>query len=490
MIEESRVPTIGNRAAASSNDGMDGTTAGQINALTAKSTVVDADVTLIEDSAAGYAKKKSTFGTIKEWIMDWVATFIVAGAGISTSYNDAGDTLTINATGISATDEVIQDSIGGILGASLIYDDATPRIERAALTGAITAAQNSNTTSLGSFTKAQLDTAVSDGNVLYVGDLTQYTDEMAQDAIGLMIDSTLVYVDATPLLQRAAITGHVTIAAGSNSALLGSFTKAQLDAAVSDGNVLYVGDVTQYTDEMAQDAVGAMVNSSLVYTDATPLLERAALTGAITASQGSNTTSLGSFTKAQLDAAVSDGDVSYVGSNVTSLDTVQGVTTLGAIINGLTAKTTPADADMTVLMDSAASNASKKLSWANLKVAIASYMASVTQTMTNKRIDPRVQSVTSSTTVTPNADSDDAVVITAQAAGLTLANPSGTPVQAQPMIIRIKDNGTARSITWGTQYRGIGAALPSTTTISKTLYISMIYNSTDTKWDVVFNQEP
>ena len=86
-------------------------------------------------------------------------------------------------------------------------------------------------------------------------------------------------------------------------------TKAQFDTAVTDGNILYVGDVTQYTDEMAQDAVGAMVDTTLVYTDATPLLSRAALTGAITASAGSNTTSLGSFTTSQLNTALSDNDV-------------------------------------------------------------------------------------------------------------------------------------------------------------------------------------
>lgn len=50
--------------------------------------------------------------------------------------------------------------------------------------------------------------------------------------------------------------------------------------------------ITQYTDEMAQDAVGAMVDSSLVYVDATPLLTRAALTGDVTASQGSNVTTV------------------------------------------------------------------------------------------------------------------------------------------------------------------------------------------------------
>ena len=100
-------------------------------------------------------------------------------------------------------------------------------------------------------------------------------------------------------------------------------------------------------------------------------------------------------------------------------------------------------------------------------------------------INPRVQSVTSSATVTANADTDDSVVITAQAAGLTLANPSGTPVQCQPLIIRIKDNGTSRSITYGSQFRAIGVTLPTATTVSKTTYLGCIYNSTDTKWDVV-----
>lgn len=46
-------------------------------------------------------------------------------------------------------------------------------------------------------------------------------------------------------------------------------TKAQFDTAVTDGNFLYVGDVTQYTDEMAQDAVGNSVGNGLDYDDTT-----------------------------------------------------------------------------------------------------------------------------------------------------------------------------------------------------------------------------
>ena len=101
----------------------------------------------------------------------------------------------------------------------------------------------------------------------------------------------------------------------------------------------------------------------------------------------------------------------------------------------------------------------------------------------------KVQTVTSSATVTP-VSTNDIVTITAQAVGLTLANPTGTFVEGQALMIRIKDNGTAQTIAFGTNYRAIGITLPTTTVISKTLYLGIIYNSTDGKWDVLgLNQQ-
>ena len=97
---------------------------------------------------------------------------------------------------------------------------------------------------------------------------------------------------------------------------------------------------------------------------------------------------------------------------------------------------------------------------------------------------PNTQSVTSSATVTPTF-SNDIVTITAQAAALTLANPTGTAIANLGMVIRIKDNGTARAITYGTQYRPIGVTLPTTTVATKTTYLGLIYNANDTTWDVV-----
>ncbi len=98
---------------------------------------------------------------------------------------------------------------------------------------------------------------------------------------------------------------------------------------------------------------------------------------------------------------------------------------------------------------------------------------------------PNVQSVTSSATVTPTF-SNDLVKVTAQAAALTLANPSGTAVDGWGMVVRIKDNGTARAISYGSQYRAAdGVTLPTTTVIGKTHYLSMVWNVEDTKMDVL-----
>jgi len=105
------------------------------------------------------------------------------------------------------------------------------------------------------------------------------------------------------------------------------------------------------------------------------------------------------------------------------------------------------------------------------------------------QLTPRVQSVTSAATVTPNANSNDLVDITAQAVALTLAAPSGTPVNGQVIEIRIKDNGVVRAITWNAIYRAFGLALPTSTTAGKTIYASCVYNSAAVKWDTFITNE-
>jgi len=104
------------------------------------------------------------------------------------------------------------------------------------------------------------------------------------------------------------------------------------------------------------------------------------------------------------------------------------------------------------------------------------------QTLTNKRITPRVYSTTSTSSLTPDSDSYDRIDITALAANITINNPSGTPVNFQQMIIALKDDGTSRTISWGNKYASGDVTLPTATTAGKWLYIGLKYNSTADKW--------
>lgn len=91
-------------------------------------------------------------------------------------------------------------------------------------------------------------------------------------------------------------------------------------------------------------------------------------------------------------------------------------------------------------------------------------------------------------TITPTSDTVDQYSVTALAIASTIAAPTGTPIDGQRLTIRIKDNGTAQTLTWTTTsggYRVIGTTLPVTTVAGKTVYIGCIYNSNAVFWDVV-----
>lgn len=111
-------------------------------------------------------------------------------------------------------------------------------------------------------------------------------------------------------------------------------------------------------------------------------------------------------------------------------------------------------------------------------------------TLTNKRITARVNSTASTTSPWAwNSDSYDEQCFTALANALTINADAGTPTDGQKTIFRFKDNGTARALTWTTgtakSFRAVGVLLPSTTVISKTLYVGCIYNAADSRWDAL-----
>lgn len=105
---------------------------------------------------------------------------------------------------------------------------------------------------------------------------------------------------------------------------------------------------------------------------------------------------------------------------------------------------------------------------------------------TNFRTKPRVSNATTTATLTPNINSYNHYYLTAQASALTIANPTGTPNNGDIIIIEIKDNATARAITYGTAYTNIsGLDALTTTTISKWSVLGIRYNSTAAKWQIL-----
>lgn len=95
-----------------------------------------------------------------------------------------------------------------------------------------------------------------------------------------------------------------------------------------------------------------------------------------------------------------------------------------------------------------------------------------------------VVSATSTSTLTPDATSYQ-FNLTAQAAALLIDEPTGTPIDGQAMMFRVKDNGTARAITWDSVYRAVGVTLPTTTVMSKVLYVGAKWNAAESVWDVL-----
>ena len=97
-------------------------------------------------------------------------------------------------------------------------------------------------------------------------------------------------------------------------------------------------------------------------------------------------------------------------------------------------------------------------------------------------------SVASATTVTPNIDISEMEIVSALSSALTIAVPTGVAssfYEGKELTFRIKDNGTARALTWNAIFTDYTGSLPTTTVANKTVYIGCKYNVVDTKWDVV-----
>jgi len=102
---------------------------------------------------------------------------------------------------------------------------------------------------------------------------------------------------------------------------------------------------------------------------------------------------------------------------------------------------------------------------------------------TESGVNPRVVTTASDATAVIDVGVTDVYELSAMAAA-TEFTVTGTPTDGQKLIIRLKDDGTTRALTW-TFATAIGVTLPATTTVSKWHVLGFIYNLAATQWQAV-----
>jgi hypothetical protein len=129
----------------------------------------------------------------------------------------------------------------------------------------------------------------------------------------------------------------------------------------------------------------------------------------------------------------------------------------------------------------ASSNAGAAVSWTagTRRIALALTSTHLKTFAPNNR----VVTATTTATLTVNGDTTDVSILSAQVGALTIANPTGTPVTTQPLLIEIKGDGGA--ISYGGLFTNRGATKPATATSAKWIRIACEYNLAATTWDIV-----
>ena len=181
---------------------------------------------------------------------------------------------------------------------------------------------------------------------------TMTAPALGTPASGVMtnVTGTASGLTAGNVTTNANLTGHVTSVG--NAAVLGTFSSAQLSAALSDetgsGAAVFATSPTLVTPALGTPASGVMTNVTGTASGLTAgnVTTNANLTGHITST--GNAAVLGSFTSAQLLAALSD----ETGTGVAVFATSPTITTPTiATINGVASTNILLDSDADIVLD-------------------------------------------------------------------------------------------------------------------------------------------
>lgn len=109
----------------------------------------------------------------------------------------------------------------------------------------------------------------------------------------------------------------------------------------------------------------------------------------------------------------------------------------------------------------------------------------------NNAINNRLYSTTSTASLTPDIDNYGVFKITALDEDITINNPTSNAnffnpyyifPDAQMIMFIIKDDGTSRTISWGSNYADGCSTRPTSTSAGKWVWILFQWSSADSKW--------
>ena len=173
------------------------------------------------------------------------------------------------------------------------------------------------------------------------------------------------------LADTATQPGDLGTAAGLNVGTTAGTVAAGDDSRLSDARVPTDASVTNI-----KVASGAAINADKLANGTTNVVmlatERTKLTG-IAAGATANSSDATLLARANHTGTQTASTISDFAAAALTAAPAETTTTMGSLTNGSTAKTTPVDTDAIGMIDSAASNVWKKLTWANLKATLKTY---------------------------------------------------------------------------------------------------------------------
>ena len=449
--------------------------AGSVGNYTISNTLPDQTVTLTSGtgiSATGVYPNFTITNTSPSSGGTVTSVGAVAGTGISitgTSPITSSGTFTVVNT---APDKTVTITGGAGLTVSSAYPSFTltpTGVNSVVATGVMTA------TGTSTVTVGMPAATTSNGGYITSSDWNTFNGKGSGTVTSVGIAAgTGISVSGSPVTSSGVVTVTATgsLAAGTGISVSGSYPNFTVTNTLPDQTVnITAGTGVTVTGSYPSYTVAASAIAVRSITATSPLHVSGTSTVNVTIDQATTSVS-GYLSSTDWNTFNGKGSgtvtsVGLVGSSTMSVTgTASPITGAGTYSLAIPASV-PLAGSPTTTTQSAGDNSTK--------IATTAYVDGIgVQTITATSYTTSCTITTSLTAVTATVFFD----VTAQAGPLLFNNPTGTWANHQLIQITVKDNGTARALTYGTKFvNGTSPVLPTTTTISKMLTLLFQYDA-------------